>query len=348
METFIVGGNFGIDNKPSGIVKKLGDKFHDQVTFKGGSSTIINGGQLDDLPHEINSDLIIWMPNITNENKKQYPRKTKGNVLIVSKVIREGYSDLDAVARIFSMRGNAVIAIYKQNKDDKFFMFKLIDALGNAWTDTASLSILKDRIMEFYDFTRKAIRVPCIKNQHFSPSNTKNGDLDEFIELNKSLANYIQTSCGERFFGNLSTRCAKLFPTMKSDVGMFVSPRNVDKDRITPDDMVFCESSNNSILYRGNRKPSIDSPIQMKVYEECEQINYMIHGHAFVDRAVETSEYFLCGDLREAKEVIELIGKSKFGVINLKNHGFLMYSDDLNKLRFMVRNLNFNYNREDL
>ena len=69
---------------------------------------------------------------------------------------------------------------------------------------------------------------------------------------------------------------------------------------------------------------------------------------AQLDRAIETSEYFLCGDMREAKEVIELIGNNNFGVINLKKHGFLMYSDTLDKLRFMSRHLNFNYKRENL
>jgi hypothetical protein len=340
MEIFIVGGNFGNGNKPSSVVRKLGENFENYITYKGGWCTIINGGELDDLPSKIDSELIIWTPNITNEVPKQYPRKSVGNVLIVSKVIREDSSELDAVSRIFSMRGNAVIAIYLEDK----FRFKLIDALGNVWYDGTNLWDLHGSILNFYEFTKKAVRIGC-KKSDIKPSKV-NDDLDDFIEINKSLANYIQTSCGERFFGNLSTRCVKLFPSMKNDDGMFVSPRNVNKDAITSDDMVYCEQGDNVINYSGNFKPSVDSPIQLKVYNECENINYLIHGHAFIDDAIETSEYFVCGDLREAKEVIEIIGDDKGGAINLKNHGFLLYSDTLDKMKLIIKGLKFHYNRE--
>lgn len=76
------------------------------------------------------------MPNISNENIKQYPKKSIGNVLIVSKVMREGYTDIDAINRIFKMHENAVIAIYN---DSNIFRFKLIDALGNVWYDGTDL-----------------------------------------------------------------------------------------------------------------------------------------------------------------------------------------------------------------
>ena len=107
MKTLIVGGNFGETPKKSKIIDLISNNFENY--------TIINGGTLSELPHEINSDLIIWMPNISNEENKQYPIKSIGNVLIVSKVIRDGYTKLDAISRIFKMNGNAVIAIYKED-----------------------------------------------------------------------------------------------------------------------------------------------------------------------------------------------------------------------------------------
>ena len=135
---------------------------------------------------------------------------------------------------------------------------------------------------------------------------------------------------------------------MLTDVGMYVSPRNVDKNQITPADMVYCEWGIKGILYKGHRKPSIDSPVQMKVYESCENINYMIHGHAFIKDAVETSEYYLCGDMRESDEVIKIIGKDSGGAINLKNHGFLLYSDTLDKMKSIIKGLEFTYKRKNL
>jgi len=332
MKTLIVGGDFGDFPNASSVITKIGEEFIEHE--------IVNGGTLNELPIDINSDLILWMPNISNETKKQYPIKNLGNVLIVSKVMRSNYTNFDAISRIFSMQGNAVIAIYKEEK----FRFKLIDSLGNVWYNGYNINLLCDKIKDFFYFTRSAIRCRTTKIDIKIPNTTD--DVLEFIELNKTLANHIQTSCGERFFGNLSTRCSKLFPTFRKNVGIFVSPRNIDKETILSTDMVYCEFEENNIYYVGEHKPSVDTPIQLKVYKECEQINFMIHGHSFINGSVETKEYFLCGDLRESKEVIDIIQNNRYGTINLKNHGFLLYSDTLENMKKLIQSLNFSYRRE--
>jgi hypothetical protein len=342
MKTLIGGGNFGDNPKTSNIIKKIGFEFLD--------SEIINGGNLENLPSTINSDLIIWMPNISNENIKQYPKKSIGNVLIVSKVMREGYTDIDAINRIFKMHGNAVIAIYNESN---IFRFKLIDALGNVWYNGTDLELLCYGIKNIYDFTKSAIRCKTISTcssricrNTKNDSNINKFELSEFIDINKTLIKHIQNSCGERFFGNLSTRCSKLFPSTRNN-GIYVSPRNIDKEYISIDDMIYCTNGfvDNEVYFAGDRKPSVDTPIQLKIYEHCPQINYLIHGHAFIDGVIETQKYFLCGDLREATEVIEIIGNNKFGTLNLKKHGFLIYSDTIDNLKCIIKNLTFSYRR---
>lgn len=341
MKTLIVGGDFGNIPKSSNIINKIGLEFSE--------SQIINGGKLESLPIKIDSDLIIWMPNISNENVKQYPIKTTGNVLIVSKVMRDGYTIVDAVERIFKMHGNAVIAIYKED----VFRFKLIDALGNIWYDGTDLELLCYGIKNIYDFTKNAIRCRTINTcvepycrKVINDEEINKIELADFIEINKSLSNYIQTSCGERFFGNLSTRCSKLFPSIRNG-GIYVSPRNINKEHITMFDMVYCVNGfvNNEVFYTGDRKPSVDAPIQLQIYKYCSQVNYLIHGHAFIDGTLETKKYFLCGDLREAKEVIEIIGDNKFGTINLKKHGFLLFSDTIENMKSVIDGLTFSYRR---
>ena len=330
MKVAIIGGDFGI-KRESSVVSKLASEFTDSI--------VLNGGSIDELPTDINSDLIIWMPNIINEEPKNYPHKAVGNVLICSKVMREGYTKIDAVSRIFKMQGNAVIAIYKKDK----FYFELFDALGNSWYNGSSITMLANTINQFYNFTKAAVRVRTAKGVGVIP--TLNSDnITRFIQLNNTLANNIQTECGERFFGNISTRCQKLFPTMRND-GILVSPRNSNKQRLTVSDMVYCYEDSDTIYYLSDsNKPSVDSPIQMKVYDSCPQINYMIHGHAFIKDATMTSEYYLCGDLRESNEVISIIGSSPVGCINLKNHGFLLYADSLDNLENLINTLSFYYN----
>lgn len=336
MKVLVVGGNFGEAPKPSSIVTKISNEFEE--------ANVVNGGELVELPHEISSDLIIWMPNIINEVPKQYPKKSVGNVLIVSKVMREGYSGVDAVSRIFKMHGNAVIAIYKEEK----FRFKLIDALGNTWYNSTDLVGLVNRIKDFYDFTRSSIRYRTSRVDGITNVNY-NDNFNSFIGINRDLAEHIQTSCGERFFGNLSTRCMQLFPSKRSLMTeMFVSPRNSNKQHIEPKDMVFCKSIGDIIAYDGEKKPSVDAPVQLLIYNDCPQVNYMIHGHAFIKGAVETSEYFVCGDVREATEVIEIIGDNSYGAINLKNHGFLLYADTLANMEEVIDGLEFSYERKPL
>lgn len=332
MKTTIIGGDFGTP-KASGIIRKISEHF-DQPS-------IINGGELNQLPTTISSDLILWMPNINNEQPKHYPKKGIGDVLICSKVMREEYSIADAVSRIFRMHGNAVIAIYK---NDSIVAFKLIDALGNFWYNGSDISQLCIAIKEFYAFTKSAIRMNS--NNVEMPIPEINDDINRFIDLNKKLSKHIQISCGQRFFGNLSTRCQKLFPTCKAEnSGVFVSPRNVDKSEITSNDMVYVRLLNDAVIYAGDHKPSVDSPIQLLIYSKFPNINYMIHGHAFIEGAIETKTYCLCGDVREVDEVSSLI-TTKFGAINLKNHGFLIFADTLDNLANLVDTLTFSYRRQ--
>ena len=74
----------------------------------------------------------------------------------------------------------------------------------------------------------------------------------------------------------------------------------------------------------------------------------MIHGHAFIKGTPTTEHYYVCGDLREFDDVQKIIGSTNYGVINLKNHGFLIYSNDLLVLKNIIEGCDFYYEREQL
>jgi hypothetical protein len=65
---------------------------------------------------------------------------------------------------------------------------------------------------------------------------------------------------------------------------------------------------------------------------------------AFIENAEETENYRLCGDVREFEEVSKMI-KSDNGYLNLKNHGFLIYSNNLEQLENMIDKMIFSYRR---
>ena len=321
MKSIVIGGNFGSDPKPSSIVRNLGYSLN---------ADVLNGGSyesLQDIAKKIPEyDLVVWMPNIDNSYDDVSFFKKTGSIVIVSKAIRDDSRTRgDAVSRIFKYHGNAVIAI----KYGEMFEFTLIDALNNDWAKSESIYDISKGIEKLYIWTKGAKREGTIR---------KTDNLDKLIQINKSVSSKVIKIQG-RFFGNVSTRCGALFPSKRSNSGYFVSGRNTDKEQLKRSDMVECSTSKGRIMYLGERKPSVDTPVQVSIYEMLPKINYMIHGHNFVKGAPTTEDYFPCGDKREIPGIVDLIGNNTSGVINLKNHGFLVYAQYLGELEDLCLNL---------
>ena len=106
--------------------------------------------------------------------------------------------------------------------------------------------------------------------------------------------------------------------------------------------MVECFTHNEKIKYLGTRKPSVDTPVQLELYKHLHEVNYMIHGPNEILGAPETENYYPCGDMREVPEILKLIRSiGKAGMINLKNHGFLIYANTIDQLKTLTDNLEF-------
>lgn len=345
----LVGGDFDNNGgKASGIIRKM------MLQFGFNGNTYINGGHISIIKHNTtmnkisNSRLIVWMPNISNDEDKVYPKKGIGTILICSKVIRPGYTYKDAIARIFKMHGNAVIAIEKDKSG--FSTFTLIDTLGNYWYSGSEINERCSAIMRFYIFMSRVERRGTIYDETLKDELTnKPALLDSFVTLNNKLAEHIMTSCGDRFFGNISTRCQRLFLTQRTNNYMYVSPRNTDKKRLSANDFVLYNPDSSSYIAENRvNKPSVDSPVQCEIYKQFHEINYMIHGHAFITapnddiHVLNTDNYFPCGDMRELEELSKCIGhiilfdKKNYGVINLTDHGFILFSKTFEQMEFMI------------
>jgi len=334
MKTLIVGGDFGDTPKPSSVVNKIAG------TGFLGECDVMNGGSLSKIQNiDLEPyDLVLWFPNMSNKIAKLYPQKKQGAVLICSKVIREGYDDTDAVSRIFKMKANAVVSIIS---DEQPFKFKLIDALGNTWVTTSDLDFLSLEIVSFYDFTKGSIR---LNSESVSKKRIDLSHLEEFVELNKQVADKSE-AMGGRYFGNCSTRCEKMFPSTRlSGDQIVVSKRNVDKENLTVKDLVVCSlNATGDVEYVGYHKPSVDTPIQLTLYKAFPEINFMIHGHYHIKNNPVTKNYFPCGDMREYVELSNHINEAgtNDGIVNLRNHGFLIYATTLDKLRELIDGAEF-------
>lgn len=327
MKPIIVSGNIQT-GKPSSVADILAKCLSVQVQID-----MYNGS----LPEAIaGHDLVIWTPDISNEHPKIYPRKDRGAVLICSKVMRRNLTEVDAVTRIFAMHANAVICIYKA--DPKRFRFKLIDALGNTWSDSHNVEILAADIVSFYQWSKGQVRVSFVSRYHLPEGIQLSTDL---IHLNTLLADKVEAGIGSRYFGNFSTRCMKLFPSARVKDGYLFSPRNIDKQRLTKNDFVLVAPP----YYYGDRKYSVDSPCQVQLYQQFDNINFMIHGHALIKNlgimaVAKTENYYPCGDLREVEEIARVF-RVGARVVNLRNHGFLLATNDLVAMDKLVKALTF-------
>ena len=334
----IVGGTFANVPKASSVIKKLAAN----IRSKFERVTVINGGTIDEIQNISvrGYRLIIWMPNLSNEIEKVYPQKDIGAVLICSKVIHDNLTIGDAVSRIFVMQANAVIAITSENKT---FHFNMVDALGNTWVKTSDLIQLTEDIKNFYEWSSNSTRIPSIRDIRL-PLHTVTPELTELCNVVKSIADKVESERGGRYFGNVSTRCEKLFPSMIDKECAIVSARNIKKNRLTEDDFVTVKLISETVFFNSSilAKPSVDSAIQLRIYREFPELKYMIHGHAYIENAPFTDMYYPCGDLREAYEIWKLFKNNHF-VINLKHHGFIIAANNMGQLIDITKNLQFRF-----
>jgi hypothetical protein len=322
IKMLIVGGTF---SQLSGEIKKSGVISKIQSQLSSNNDVLVNclnGGfvsSLDNLEVE-KYDLVLWMPNIDNSYVKKYPKKGLKSIMIVSKSDRGDGSDISAINRIFNMRGNAVILVSKSEHHVSSYSFKLIDALGNTWYNGDDIQHLCCVILQFYNWNSGMIR----------KSIEPNTNLNRLVCLTSIVADKFEL-CYSRFFGNCSTRCGKMFPSTR----FFFSKRNTNKMRLTIEDMIYVDEKSGYVC--SDNKPSVDTPVQIEIYKEKPEINFMIHGHSYIKKAPFTEKYFPCGDLREVDEVLKLI-HSNHGYINLLNHGFIIYADTIDNLEKLVLN----------
>lgn len=57
------------------------------------------------------------------------------------------------------------------------------------------------------------------------------------------------------------------------------------------------------IEYYGDYKPSVDTPSQIMLYQAYPKVNYMLHGHVYIDGFPFTNRCIPCGAIEEAHEI---------------------------------------------
>ena len=135
--------------------------------------------------------------------------------------------------------------------------------------------------------------------------------------------------------GNASFRCCKGFPSIRHKDGIvFVSRRNIDKRYVEAGSFVATHlSSGGEVEYWGDIKPSVDTPIQLRLYEALPWVKYMLHSHTYIEDAPYTSEPVPCGAVEEVKEILDVVEKKDVFAVNILGHGSIILAREISDMR---------------
>lgn len=343
----IVGGNFET-GKPSGYVRRLVEAMAPRR-----AAIVHNGGDWAALERICQTlpdhGAILWMPDVDNSRpklvdsiKKLAPR----TLLITSKRNDAGrYSFGDLVAR--ALRSHSGLMLELSKSSGGFVAASLMDPLGNVFcqkeVDVANLAAA---LCARVDFLQLGTRIgsTCLGSRFFEPEDMESPErLEQFFEIVRAHADTFHKLIhgavhSERLMGNASFRCESGFPAfrMRGDVA-FVSRRNIDKRDIGLAGFVAVSlSDEHRVGYWGDPevKPSVDAPINIRLFNALPRIFWMLHSHTYVRGAPMTEHVLACGDLREADAVLRLVNpeQSSFA-INLRGHGSLVGASEPEALR---------------
>jgi len=326
---YIVCGTFDRENgRPSYLGSLLMNTLHAEG---------MNGGNIEDLQNTLfdfsNYKILIWLPNISNDEEKMVNTIKEKNptlLLVSSKnTIGRKFDVQDMVGRLLMSRSNLGIMI---DKPEGKYEFKLIDPLGNIYYHGNDVYHLAMAIKERTDFILSLTRVG---SQYTGPATLDMGDEEGFLQTVREYADifskHINAVNPYRFLGNASTRCSFGFPAIRSNyTGIFVTRRNIDKRKILSDQFVRVEPEESKVLYYGEYKPSVDTPIQIRLFNRYPNIRYMIHGHVYIENAPTTDRKIPCGYIEEFDDICEIFDEGTDSIIiNLKGHGCLVAASNL-------------------
>lgn len=351
MKLLLVTGTF--DDK-EGKASHFGNVLRDKAEGYKIDVTHYNGGHLTDF-NAIMNDMhtfgsILWMPNVDNSVEKMLPvikNLAPKAILISSKrVIEKMYDEFAIVGRLLKTHSNLGLVVSKEDKDYKF---SLLDPLGNRWCDKVSLEDAADVLFERLKKIKTYRRVG---SESIGPRKSIEMSKD-FLEIVKSYGEQfdqlIRAVHKERFLGNASTRCMHGFPAARSNENILISRRNIDKTIISEEGFVEVKTDPSIVKYYGDDKPSVDTPVQIRLFDYYPKVNYIVHGHVYIKDAPTTARNIPCGYIEEFDEITNIFENkdcSNFAV-NLRGHGCILLAESLEWLKSSKDNLVFRPFPED-
>ncbi len=343
MKLALVGGNWGNNPRSSSVIEKIYNLIS-QIHIP----YYENGGTFEELQNEVipalkEYDVILWFPNIDNSYdkvrniKEIYPK----SILVTSKRnVNFKYSDQELIAHSLMLKSNLLLE-FSKHPDASNYNTRVIDPLGTVWSNyNQDLKTMVDNLLNRIKFLKNVTRQATYQIPDFISPPEVPIETSFFNVIKDYAATFHElvkpAESVTRFLGNSSFRCLRGFPSFKAGDYIFVSQRNVDKRYITCENFVPVRfDSMKNIWYSGNNKPSVDTPIQLRLYNYYKNINYMVHSHVYVKDAPNTNLAIPCGGVEEFDEIIQQLPSKhlKNFSINLIGHGCIVASENIDYLK---------------
>lgn len=353
MRVLFIGGNFDKDGgRPSHLIEKM---YFELLKDNETNVTFYNGGTVKNLhenilPTVVDYDIVLWFANVPNEEEKIRDVKAINHktILVTSKRNDNGkYTFAELISRSLSIKANLTVEFSKTNS---IFNMMVFDPLGNVFYDGIEIDKMVYALIARAKRLTTFTRIPSVKDTSTNildvPTET------EFFNFAHNCAdifhNLIRPAKGtERFLGNMSFRCQNGFPSFRGENGIvYVSRRNVDKSDINENSFVPTYLDENGIVkYFGDTKPSVDTPVQLRLYKLFPWANYMLHAHCFVeiDNSIDGFYTFKtlhpvpCGAIEEVEEIYNVVKSvdnintvsPRLLAINLVGHGCILIAKDV-------------------
>jgi len=337
----IVAGSFNDDGgKKSGWAEKFLNYLKSHIGNDGFIYQFVNGGNLFLLNEllldfeKVKPNVIIWMADVPNDKPKlvkSIKEKFPHTLLVTSKRnFDSAYSLQDIVSRALSIKSNLVLEF---TGDRSSVAASIYDPLGNCFlnksTDISSVAnALLNRLRILNSIAR--VKSYSIGDKIEAPITDEINNFMSIIkEQAESFHSIIHGVNTDRMLGNASFRCARGFPSFRNKELVFVSQRNIDKRYISPEAFVACSlHGGDNVNYFGDIKPSVDTPVQIKLYNYYKNINFMLHSHTYIEDAHMTKDVLPCGAIEEFDQIIQEVPERNVNrfYINIRGHGSIVLS----------------------
>jgi len=341
----LVGGTFEEGGgRPSGYVQRLWQALR---TCGADVAKFVNGGtwaELASVADTIGSfDAVLWFADVSNERPKivadikvRWPKL----YLVTSKRNLDGqYGTSEILGRALKTKSNLLVEMTGRRSAVESTIW---DPLGSAYClRETDIDVVADALLRRLVRLGQFKRVGCQsigEGKRVEPPMTP--ELEEFYSLVREQAErfheIIHGVGHERMMGNASFRCARGFPSFREGFLLFVSQRDVDKRFIGPEAFVaVAADAFDPVYYYGPVKPSVDTPIQVRLYGTYPRVRFMLHSHTYIEGAPMTAEPIPCGAVEEAAAVGELVpdGDAADFAVNLRGHGSIVLASKIETLR---------------